>query len=70
MFGGTSVLVLVCDRLPAWYRHAHDGTALSDAARAFCAVLEEGGEMMMALFALLALLQSYVVFNVLDKKED
>ena len=70
VFGGTSVLVLVCDRLPAWYRHAHDGTALSDAARAFCAVLEEGGEMMMALFALLALLQSYVVFNVLDKKED
>ena len=70
VFGATSVLVLVCDRFPAWYRHAHDDTALPDAAKAFCTVLEEGGEMMMALFALLALLQSYVVFNVLDKKED
>lgn len=70
VFGATSVLVLVCDRFPAWYRHTHDETALSDAAKAFCTVLEEGGEMMMALFALLALLQSYLVFDILAKKED
>ena len=70
VFGATSVLVLVCDRFPAWYRHAHDDTALPDAAKAFCTVLEEGGEMMMALFALLALLQSYIIFNVWTKKED
>lgn len=70
VFGATSVLVLVCDRFPAWYRHAHDDTALPDAAKAFCTVLEEGGEMMMALFALLALLQSYLFFNVWTKKED
>ncbi len=63
-FGVASVIVLIFDRLPAWYRHAmHDTDVLGDSARAFCAVMEEGGEMMMALLALLALLQSYLIFN-------
>ncbi len=69
-FGISSVIVLIFDRFPAWYRHAmHDTAALGDSARAFCAILEEGGEMMMALLALLALLQSYLIFNNPSKKE-
>lgn len=66
-FGVSSVIVLIFDRFPAWYRHAmHDTEVLSDSTRAFCAIMEEGGEMMMALLALLALLQSYLIFNNSD----
>ncbi len=59
-FGGTSVMVLVVDRLPANLRHA--GIVLSDSALALLKAFEEGGEAMMALFALLAILQAHAIY--------
>lgn len=58
-FGGSGVLVQVADRLPSWLGHAHgldkhaEGGA--SAASALCTCLEEGGEMMIAVFALLTI---------------
>lgn len=64
VFGGTSVLVLLVDRLPANLRHAgFDGPLLDKHTGALAALLkayEEGGEMMMALFALMAVLQAHL----------
>ena len=59
-FGGTSVMVMTVDRLPANLRHA--GVAVSDSALALLKAFEEGGEAMMALFALLAILQAHAVY--------
>jgi len=61
VFGGVSVTVLVVDRLPANLRHA--GVAMSDSALALLTVIEEGGEMVMALMALLAILQAHLIFG-------
>jgi hypothetical protein len=60
VFGCVSTSVLVVDRLPANLRHA--GVDLSDSAIALLKVFEEGGEMAMALLALLAMLQSHLIF--------
>lgn len=64
VFGGTSVLVLVMDRVPAMLRHAGVGGELLDkhtgSIAALLKVFEEGGEMMMALFALMAVLQAHL----------
>ena len=60
VFGCVSASVLVVDRLPANLRHA--GVDLSDSAIALLKVFEEGGEMAMALLALLAMLQSHLIF--------
>ena len=60
VFGCVSTSVLVVDRLPANLRHA--GVDLSDGAIALLKVFEEGGEMVMALMALLAVLQSHLIF--------
>ncbi len=59
--GASGVMVQVCDRLPAWLRHASGG-GLSASVAALCTVLEEGGEMMVAAFALLAILQSHAIY--------
>lgn len=59
-FGAVSVMVLVVDRLPAKLRHA--GVSMSDGSLAMITAFEEGGEMLMALLALLAALQSHLVF--------
>ena len=55
--GASGVLVQVADRLPAWLdhrfgldKHAAEGVS---AASSLCTALEEGGEMMVAVFALL-----------------
>ena len=61
-FGGSGVLVQVADRLPSWLGHSHGldksaGGATS--AQSLCTALEEGGEMMIAVFALLAIYQSW-----------
>ena len=52
-------MVQIADRLPAWLdhrfgldKHAADGVT---AASSLCTCLEEGGEMMIALFALLTI---------------
>lgn len=58
-FGGSGVVVQIADRLPAWLDHAHgldkhaEGGA--SAASALCTCLEEGGELMIAVFALLTI---------------
>ena len=65
-FGGSGVLVQVADRLPAWLGHAHglqksvDGVT---AAQSLCTALEEGGELLIALFALYAIWQSWYLHN-------
>ncbi len=58
-FGGSGVLVQVADRLPSWLNHGYgldkhsaDGVT---AAASLCTCLEEGGEMMIAAFALLTI---------------
>ena len=61
VFGGAAVTVMVVDRLPANLRHA--GVELSDGVRALLTVFEEGGEMVMALMALLAILQAHLIFG-------
>lgn len=66
-FGATSVMVLIVDRLPAKLRDAGIGGALLDrdtgALTSLLKAFEEGGEMMMALLALLAILQAHLIFN-------
>ena len=65
-FGVSGVMVQVCDRFPAWYRHAR-GLPKSDAIGAsfasFCTAFEEGGEMMIAALALIAILQAHAIYS-------
>ncbi|MGN0855335.1 MAG: hypothetical protein ACI4R9_07440 [Kiritimatiellia bacterium] len=57
--GASGVLVQVADRLPAWLDHRFglDKSAAggASAASSLCTCLEEGGEMMIAVFALLTI---------------
>lgn len=63
-FGAVSTAVIVIDRIPSKLRKA--GVDLSDSAVALVKTLEEGGEMVMALLALLAILQSHLIFGRRD----
>lgn len=57
-FGVSGVMVQVADRLPSWLNHRFGldkGVDGITCAQSLCTVLEEGGEMMIALFALLAI---------------
>lgn len=67
-FGGATVVVMTVDRLPANMRHA--GVELSDGILALLTVFEEGGEMAMALLALLAVVQSYLIFGQRSGERD
>ena len=65
-FGGSGVMVAVMDRLPAWYRHTHGlgkDVVVNNAFGSFCTCFEEGGEMMIAIFALLAILQAHAIYT-------
>jgi hypothetical protein len=65
-FGGSGVVVAVMDRLPAWYRHARGlgkDEVVNNAFGSFCTCFEEGGEMMIAIFALLAILQAHAIYT-------
>ena len=65
-FGGSGVLVAVMDRLPAWYRHTHGlgkDEVVNNAFGSFCTCFEEGSEMMIAIFALLAILQAHAIYT-------
>lgn len=64
-FGGVSVMVLTVDRLPANLRHAN--ISVSDSLLALMKAFEEGGEMLMALLVLLAILQAHLIFGTFDK---
>ena len=64
-FGASGVMVAVCDRLPAWYRHAHGlakEAVVGGPFGSFCTAFEEGGEMMIAIFAILAILQAHAIY--------
>ena len=66
MFGAVSVFVLTIDRLPANLRDwgiVNLKDPGHEAGLALCKGLEEGSEMIMALLALLTLLQSYLIFG-------
>ncbi len=65
---GSGVIVQISDRLPAWIRGA-TGRSMAggdEGARALCTALEEGGEMMLAAFAVIAIL--YGVRELLAKE--
>ena len=65
-FGISGVMVQVCDRLPAWYRHARGlpkSAVVDGVFGSFCTALEEGGEMMVAAFALIAILQAHAIYS-------
>lgn len=64
--GASGVMVQIFDRLPAWYRHAANiskDAMGNNAFTSFCTAFEEGGEMMLAAFAILAVCQSWLMFN-------
>ena len=58
-FGASGVMVQISDRLPAWLGHGYGLDKHSSAgvtgATSLCTCLEEGGEMMIAVFALLTI---------------
>jgi hypothetical protein len=62
--GASGAMVQVCDRLPAWVRHSIGCTKeeMPVAFTSFCTALEEGMEMMLAMFALLAILQAHLLY--------
>ena len=65
-FGGSGVMVAVMDRLPAWYRHVNGlgkDEVVSNSFGSFCTCFEEGGEMMIAIFAILAILQAHAIYT-------
>lgn len=68
-FGGSGVMVAVMDRLPAWFRHVSateemsKGELVNSSFGAFFTCFEEGGEMMIAIFALLAILQAHAIYT-------
>ena len=65
-FGASGVMVQVFDRLPAWYRHAKGlpkSAVVDGAFGSFCTAFEEGGEMMIAAFALIAILQAHAIYS-------
>lgn len=66
-FGASGVMVQLCDRIPAWYRHVMNlpkpkGDAV-DAVGALFTALEEGGELMIAAFAIWAIVQSHAILS-------
>jgi hypothetical protein len=60
---GAGLLVQVSDRLPSWLGHKGALAATKDgsvtAMRAFCTAIEEGGEMILALFVLYTIYQGW-----------
>lgn len=65
-FGGAGVMVAVMDRLPAWYRHVNGmdkDKVISNSFGSFCTCFEEGGEMMIAIFAIIAILQAHAIYT-------
>ncbi|MCQ2389992.1 MAG: hypothetical protein MJ240_01100 [Kiritimatiellae bacterium] len=63
--GGSGVMVQLCDRMPAWVRHAKGlpKEKTIDAISSFFTAFEEGGEMMIAIFALLAICQAHRIYS-------
>lgn len=70
-FGASGVMVQIADRLPSWLDHAYGlekaGEGVTRAA-SFCTIMEEGGEMMIAIFALLTIFLGYLEKKGVEKK--
>lgn len=64
-FLASGAMAQVFDRLPGWYRGATGAsrTDIPAAAVSLFTALEEGGEMMMALFALFAILEAHILVH-------
>ena len=60
--GGTTALSQIADRLPATLRHSH-GIHLTESQHALSAALEEGQELLLPLFVILAILQAHFIYN-------
>ena len=64
--GISGVMVQICDRFPAWYRHAKalPKSAVADGSLgALCTAFEEGGEMALAVFAIIAILKAHAIYS-------
>ncbi len=66
-FGAAGVMVQLCDRMPAWVCHIRHlpkpkGDEVDSISSLFTA-LEEGGEMLIAIFAILAILQAHALYG-------
>ena len=66
-FGAAGVMVQLCDRMPAWIRHMRGlpkpkGDEI-DAISSLFTALEEGGEMLIAIFAILAIIQAHALYG-------
>jgi hypothetical protein len=65
-FGAAGVMVQLCDRMPAWVRHIRHLPKPSgdevDAVSSLFTALEEGGEMLIAIFAIIAILQAHRLY--------
>lgn len=73
-FGTAGVMVQLCDRMPAWIRHIRNlpkpkGDEIDSISSLFTA-LEEGGEMLIAIFAILAILQAHALYGNTDAAKD
>ena len=70
-FGASGVMVQVADRLPSWLGHAYglekNGDGVTKAA-SLCTVMEEGGEMMIAIFAILTMILGYIEKKGMESK--
>ena len=61
-FGGTIILIQIVDRLPAVLRNNY-GIRISDSLHALTTALEEGQELLLPLFLVLAVLQAHFIYN-------
>ena len=61
-FGGSIILIQIVDRLPAVLRHG-SGIHISDSLHALTTALEEGQELLLPLFIIIAVLQSHFIYN-------
>jgi len=61
-FGGALVLIQFADRLPAVLRKKC-GIEISENIKAFSTALEEGQEVLLPLFVILAVIQAYFIYN-------
>ena len=66
--GGTLILIQIADRLPAVFRK-NFGIRLSDSMYALMTALEEGQELLLPLFVIVAVLQAHFIYNN-DRPDD
>ncbi len=68
-FGGTLILIQIVDRLPAVVRHTF-GIRISDHLHALTTALEEGQELLLPVFIILAVMQAHFIYNTTPSDGD